>query len=279
LADVEDIVAAIVIGVVQGLTEFLPISSSAHLILLPRALGWDDELINSPEFVVMLHMGTLAALLAYFWRDVLALIAAGWAALRERSLGGDPERRLALVLLLSVLPAALFGFLFEDWIESSFRATILAIPLLLVVGAAILWLAERLGTRDRGLDRVTYADAALIGAAQALALLPGISRSGITLAAGLLRGLERAAAARFAFLMGIPIIAGAGSWKARSIAGGEAGDVDVAALVAGVVTAALSGWLAIDLLLRYLRTHSTAIFIVYRLVAAAIWTALLVGRS
>jgi undecaprenyl-diphosphatase len=266
---VPEIVQAIVIGVVQGLTEFLPISSSAHLILLPRVLGWDDALINSPEFVVMLHMGTLAALLAYFWRDVLRLLRAGWAALRERSLSGDPDRRLALVLLLSVIPAALFGLFLEDWIDTFFRDTIL------VVGALILWLAERLGTRERDLDRAELADAALIGGAQALALFPGISRSGITLAAGLFRGLQREAAARFAFLMGIPIIAGAGLWKTRSLVGGGVGEVDLVVLAAGVIAAAISGWLAIGFLLRYLRTHSTGIFIAYRLVAAAVFMVLL----
>ena len=270
-----EIVQAIVIGVVQGLTEFLPISSSAHLILLPRILGWDDALINSPEFVVMLHMGTLAALLAYFWRDVLELLAAAWAAIRERSLEGDPKRRLALVLLLSVIPAALFGLFFEEWIDTFFRDSILVVPFILVAGAAILWLAERLGTRQRDLDGVMLADAALIGGAQALALFPGISRSGITLAAGLFRGLQREAAARFAFLMGIPIIAGAGLWKMRSIVSGGAGEVDLVALAAGVIAAAISGWLAIGFLLRYLRDHSTGIFIAYRLVAAAVFVVLL----
>jgi undecaprenyl-diphosphatase len=273
---VEQIVQAIVIGIVQGLTEFLPVSSSAHLILLPRILGWDDVLINSAEFVVILHLGTLAALLAYFWRDVLELLAAAWAAVRERSLAGDPRRKLAFVLALSVLPAALFGLLLEDWIDSFFRDAVLVIPLILVLGAAILWLAERLGRRDRDLDRAEFADGAIIGVAQALALFPGISRSGVTLAAGLFRGLEREAAARFAFLMGIPVIAGAGLWKVRSIATGGAGDVDVVALSAGVVAAALSGWLAIGFLLRYLRTHSTGIFIAYRLVAAAVFIVLLV---
>ena len=271
-----EIFQAIVIGVVQGLTEFLPISSSAHLIVLPRILGWDDTLINSAEFVVMLHMGTLAALLAYFWRDVIVLIRAAWAGLRERSLAGDPKRKLAVVLLLSVIPAALFGLFLEDWIDSFFRDTILVVPIILVVGAAILWLAERLGRRERGLDRVELTDAAVIGVAQALALFPGISRSGITLAAGLFRGLEREAAARFAFLMGIPIIAGAGLLKTRSIMAGGAGDVDLMVLAAGVIAAAVSGWLAIGFLLRYLRTHSTAVFIAYRLVAAAVFLVLLI---
>lgn len=275
----QEIIEAIVIGVVQGLTEFLPISSSAHLILIPRVLGWNEAFINSAEFVVMLHMGTLAALLLYFWRDVLELIAAGWAALRERSLAGDPKRKLALILLLSIIPAAIVGFLLEDWIESFFRDTILIIPLVLVVGALILWLAERFGTRERDLDHLDYGDAALIGIAQALALFPGISRSGITLSAGLFRGLTRESAARFAFLMGIPIIAGAGLWKMRSIVTGGSGDVHVDALLAGVIAAALSGWLAIGFLLRYLRTHSTGIFIAYRLIAAAVFLVLLLASG
>jgi undecaprenyl-diphosphatase len=274
---VQEIVEAIVIGVVQGLTEFLPISSSAHLILIPRVLGWNETFINSAEFVVMLHMGTLAALLLYFWRDVLELMAAGWAALRERSLAGDPRRKLALVLLLSVVPAAVAGFLLESWFDTFFREAILIVPFVLVGGALLLWLAERLGTRERDLDHVETADGVLIGAAQALALVPGISRSGITLAAGLFRGLTRESAARFAFLMGIPIIAGAGLWKMKSIVGGGTSDVDVAALAAGVIAAALAGWLAIGFLLRYLRTHSTAIFIAYRLIAAAVFLVLLLA--
>jgi undecaprenyl-diphosphatase len=276
---VEEIVQAIIIGVVQGLTEFLPISSSAHLILLPRVLGWDHELLNSATFVVMLHMGTLAALLLYFWRDVIELMGAGWAALRERSLAGDPRRRLAFVLLVSLVPAAIVGLLLEGWIEAFFREAILLIPLILVVGAVILWLAERVGTRQRDLDHADFGDAAVIGTAQALALFPGISRSGITLAAGLFRGLTREAAARFAFLMGIPIIAGAGLWKVRGIIAGGAGEVDLVVLAAGVIAAALSGWLAIGLLLRYLRTHSTGIFIAYRFAAAAVFVVLLLATG
>ncbi len=275
----EEILQAIVIGVVQGLTEFLPVSSSAHIILLPRVLGWDDALINSSAFVVMLHMGTLAALLLYFWRDVLDLLAAFVALLRERSFGDDPDRKLALVLLLTIIPAALFGLVFEGWIDAFFYDAVIIIPIILVVGAGILWLAERFGTRDRDLRQADYGDAAFIGVAQALALFPGISRSGITIAAGLFRGLKRDAAARFAFLMGIPIIAGAGLWKTREIVSGDAGDVDIAVLLAGVTAAAISGWLAIGLLLRYLREHSTGIFIAYRLVAAAVFLVLLVWQG
>ena len=275
----EEIVQAILIGIVQGLTEFLPVSSSAHLIVLPRALGWDDELINSSTFVVMLHMGTLGALLVFFWRDVLKLTGAFVALLRERSFGDDPDRKLSLVLLLTIIPAALFGLVFEGHIEGFFYDAVMVIPFILVVGAAMLWLAERIGTRTRELNQSNYGDAAVIGVAQALALFPGISRSGITIAAGLARGLKREAAARFAFLMGIPIIAGAGVWKARNVVAGEAGEVDIVVLAAGVIAAFISGWLAIGFMLRYLRNHSMGIFIAYRLVAAAVFLVLLVVNA
>ena len=271
----EEIVQAIIIGIVQGLTEFLPVSSSAHLIVLPRIFGWDDELITSATFVVMLHMGTLASLLFFFWRDVVDLTRAFFALLRERSLGDDPDRKLSLVLALSLIPAVILGLLLEDWIEVFFYDNPLVIPFVLVIGAGVLWLGERFGTRERTIEESDYGDAALIGLAQAFALFPGISRSGITIAAGLFRGLKRDAAARFAFLMGIPIIAGAGVWSARHIATGEAGDVDLVVLAAGVIAAAVAGWVAIGFMLRYLRDHSTNIFIVYRLVAAAVFLVLL----
>ena len=271
----EEIVQAIVIGVVQGLTEFLPVSSSAHLIVLPRVFGWNDELITSSTFVVMLHMGTLAALLLYFWRDVITLLRAFAALLRERSFGGDPDRKLSLVLLISVVPAALFGLAFEGFIEEFFYDAVIVIPFILAGGAGLLWLAERIGTRTRDIHHVELGDGVFIGVAQMFALFPGISRSGVTIAAGLARGLERDAAARFAFLMGIPIIAGAGMWKTREVVSGEAGDIDLVVLAAGVIAAAVSGWLAISFMLRYLQDHSTYLFIAYRLLAAAVFLVLL----
>lgn len=275
----EEIVQAIVIGIVQGLTEFLPVSSSAHLILLPRVLGWDDALITSPTFVVMAHMGTLAALLVFFWRDVLELLGAFVALLRERSFGEDPKRKLSLVLLLSVVPAALFGLVFESFIDEFFYDAVIVIPFILLIGAALLWLAERIGTRTRDVEQSDIGDGVFIGLAQMFALFPGISRSGITIAAGLARGFKRDAAARFAFLMGIPIIAGAGAWKTRGIVTGEAGEVDLVVLVAGVIAAAVSGWLAISFMLRYLRDHSTGIFIAYRVGAAVVLLVLIVVKG
>jgi undecaprenyl-diphosphatase len=269
---------SIVLGVLQGLTEFLPISSSAHLILVPQLLGWDTALLNSPAFDVMLHLGTLVALLVYFWRDLLRLISAGVAAVRERHIGDDPERRLAFLLLVSVVPAALVGALFESFFDTYFRERLYLIPLILWVGAGMLWLAERYGRRERGLDRLRLSDAVAVGAAQALALFPGISRSGVTITAGLVLGLRRDDAARFSFLMGIPIIAGAGLWKSRQIIASPPPSHEFVALAAGMMAAAISGLLAIRFLLRYLRTNTTGIFIAYRVVFAAIVTVLLLAR-
>ena len=274
----EALLQAVVIGIVQGLTEFLPISSSAHLIALPRMLGWNDPFLNSAEFDVMLHLGTLVALLVYFWRDLWRLLLAWLASLRERHLADDPDRRLAWLLVVTLLPAALIGALFEDLFDTLFRERLALVAVLLVIGAAILWLAERRATESRDLEELRFTDAVAIGVAQALALFPGISRSGITIAAGLFLGLDRAAAARFSFLMGTPIIAGAGLWKVRVLAGGDVGAFEPATLLAGMVAAALAGLLAIRFLLDYLRRHTTGIFIAYRLGFAGAVLAFLLAR-
>jgi undecaprenyl-diphosphatase len=269
---------AVVIGIVQGLTEFLPISSSAHLIVLPRMLGWNDPFLNSAEFDVMLHLGTLAALLVYFWRDLWRLLRAWVASIAERRIGGDSDRRLAWLLLVSVVPAAFLGAFLEDFFDTTFRERLALVAVLLLIGASLLWLAERHGRRDRDLPSLRLMDAIAIGGAQALALFPGISRSGITIAAGLFLGLEREAAARFAFLMGTPVIAGAGMWKLRALAGGGLGAFDPAVLVAGMVAAALSGLAAIWMLLAYLRRRNTSPFIYYRVAFAAVIFVWLLSR-
>lgn len=276
---------ALVIGILQGLTEFLPISSSAHLIVIPPLLGWDAPFLNSASFDVMLHGGTLVALLVYFWRDVMRLVSAGLAALRERSLSTDPDRRLCGFLVVSVMPAAVLGALFESFFDTYFRERLdgpalerLLVPVFVVVGALLLAGAERVGRRERDLSRLRIGDALAIGAAQALALFPGISRSGVTIAAGLFRGLERNAAARFAFLMGIPVIGGATLWKLREVIGAAPGSTDLGAMVVGTLASAISGLVAIAFLLRYLRRNSTGVFIAYRLAFAAIIAILLLVR-
>jgi undecaprenyl-diphosphatase len=271
----DTIFQAIVIGVVQGLTEFLPVSSSAHLIVIPQLLGWNGAFINSANFDVMLHAGTLIALLIYFWRDVVQLLRAFFASIRERSLGTDSERRLAWLLLISTIPAALLGVLFESFFDTYFRANLIFIPVLLVVGAVLLYVAERAARHTREMWELTWLDALLIGIAQALALFPGISRSGITIAGGLFLGMKREAAARFAFLIGIPVIGGATIWKLREIAFGSLSSTEALALVLGMVAAAISGVLAIRFLLRYLQRNSTDIFVFYRIGFAALVAVLL----
>jgi len=273
-----DYLYATLLGIVQGLTEFLPISSSAHLIVVPRLLGWDDPFLNSAAFDVMLHLGTAAALVIYFWRDLLRLLGAWLASIRERRIGADPDRRLAWLLVATVLPAALVGALFERFFDVFFRERMALVAVLLIVGASLLWLAERHGRRERDLDRLRLTDALVIGAAQTLALFPGISRSGITIATGLFLGLERAAAARFAFLMGVPITAGAGLFKARLFLTGDAGTFEPAVLVVGMVAATVSGLIAVSFLLAYLRRSSTAIFIWYRVGFAGLVFVFLLAR-
>ena len=264
------LVQAIVLGIVQGLTEFLPISSSGHLIVVPALLDWHDPFIESLAFSVMLHVATLAALLIYFARDWLRLIPAALAALRDRSFRGDPDRRLAWLLAATTVPAVIVGVALNDLIETVFREPRL-VAMTLVVGAIILWLADRLGSRTRQIEQLSLGQALGIGAAQALALIPGVSRSGISISAGLVAGLDREAAARFAFLMATPITAGAGLWEARKILAGEAGvDLPLVPLLAGMIASLIGGLLAIAFLMRYLRTHGVGVFVAYRLVLAAV---------
>jgi undecaprenyl-diphosphatase len=266
----EQLIQAVVLGLVQGLTEFLPVSSSGHLIIVPALLGWHDPFIDSLAFSVMLHIATLLALLVYFRADWLRLIPAGLAAIRDRSLRGDPDRRLAWLLAVATIPAVIVGVALNDAIETIFRDWRL-VAVTLIIGAAILYVADRVGSRSKSVQSISFPVAAGIGAAQALALVPGVSRSGISISAGLFAGLDRESAARFAFLMATPITAGAGLWELRKIIGGEAGvDLPLAPLLAGMLAALVSGLLAIAVLLRYLRTHGLGVFVAYRLAIAAL---------
>ena len=272
------IVQAIVVGVVQGLTEFLPVSSSAHLILVPRVLGWDNAFILSPAFDATLHLGTLVALIAYFWRDLWRYLVAFVRLLRDRTIAGDTDKKVALLLAISIIPGALLGVGLEGFVDTFFREQLLVVCALLVVGAVVLFVAERIARHTRELDELRPAEALGIGLAQAFALFPGISRSGITISAGLFLGLKRDAAARFSFLMATPIIAGAGVWKLRELVGDGAVAFNGAALVAGLIAAAISGLLAIWFLLAYLRRASTDLFGLYRVGAAIVFGVLVLAR-
>jgi undecaprenyl-diphosphatase len=265
---------ALVMGIVQGLTEFLPISSSGHLVLVPYVMGWQDPFITSLAFSVLLNIGTLAALLIYFGSDWLRLVPAGLAAIRDRSFRDSQERRLAWLLVATTIPAALVGYLFNDVIDEQFHGTgpetARLVAAMLVVGAAIMWAADRWGGQERRIRHITFPMAFGIGVAQALALIPGISRSGVSIAAGRAIGLNRESAARFSFLMAAPIILGATLFEVRKLVTGDTGvPVSVGPLLVGLVASFVAGMLAIRVLLRYLQSHSLTVFVVYRLVLAA----------
>jgi undecaprenyl-diphosphatase len=265
----EQIFQAFVMGVVQGLTEFLPISSSGHLILVPWLFGWTDSFLESLAFSVVLHGGTLAALLVYFRDDWRRLIPAGFATIRDRSFAGNPDRRLAWLLVASTVPAAVVALLFNDVIEKNVRQVGL-VAVMLVIGGAILWAADKWGPRTHAMERLTFRGAIGIGLAQALALIPGVSRSGISMSAALFAGLRRADAARYSFLMATPITAMAVAYEMLKLLKGDVGGAEPVTLIVGVVSSFVSGILAISFLLRYLRTRSFNIFVAYRLVLAAI---------
>jgi len=276
----DQILQALIMGIVQGLTEFLPISSSGHLILVPYLLGWHDPFIDSLTFSVMVQLGTLGALLVYFWRDWLRLVPAGFATLGDRSFAGDPDRKLAWLIVATLLPAIVVGVLFDDFIEANVR-TAGTVAILLLIGAGILWVADHVGRADRRIADLTFPQAFGIGVAQAAALFPGVSRAGISISAGRFIGLGRTDAARFSFLMAAPIIAGAGTWELLKIVrGGTDVAIQVGPLLAGMAAAFLSGLAAIAFLLRWLTNHPLDIFVWYRIgLAALIMVALLTGRN
>ncbi len=278
------VIQAALIGLLQGLTEFIPISSSAHLELAPWIAGWQTEgLIGSLAFDVFLHLGTLVALLVYFARDWVRYARAWVASVRERRIGGDPDRRIAWLLIVATIPAALIGFALEGFIEDTFHGNTdgarLAIAGFLVLGAIGLWLADRLGRETRGLSDVTLPGALTIGLSQALALFPGISRSGATITAGRALGLNREAAARFSFLLATPITFGAGLYGSRRLLTETHTGTEWLAIAVGFAVAVLSGLMAIGFLLAWLRRRSLAAFSVYRILFAAVIVVLVViGR-
>ncbi len=245
------------LGVLQGLAEFLPISSSAHLALAPWAFGWAAPGL---AFDVALHIGTLAAVLWYFRRDWLALARAGVASLVARRLEGEDGRRLGL-LIVGTVPGAALGYVLQRQAETIFRTPVLTAIALIVMGA-LLWIVDRRARTDRRLSGMGWRDAILIGLAQACAIVPGVSRSGATITAGRALGFDRAGAATFSFLMSMPITAAAAALKAPEALRAA----DLAPVLVGMLTAAVSGWLAIAVLLRYLRQSGLGVFAVYRFV-------------
>lgn len=262
---------ALVLGLVQGLTELLPISSSAHLALVPWLLGWSDPGL---AFDVALHIGTLAAILWYFRREWAALAIATLRVLRTRRIESEEERRAAFIVVAS-LPAGVAGVVLESYAETLLRHPAIMASTLIGMGV-VLWAVDRWAPQDRGLATMRWADAVLIGFAQVLALVPGVSRSGATMTAGRALRLDRGSAAVFSFMMSMPITAAAAVYKAPDA---WSADGLTLPLVVGIVAAGTSAWLAITVLLRYLTRHSFGIFAVYRILLGAVVFALLVARG
>ena len=264
---------AVVLGILQGLGEFLPISSSGHLIVVPWLMGWPD---SGLAFDVALHLGTLAAVAFAFWRDWVRLIGAGLRGIAAGKPFADPDARLLLYLALASVPGALAGLLLDDWAETAFRSPGL-VALMMALMGVVLWAADRRAGRQEGGEVVSLRDALLIGLAQSLAIVPGTSRSGATISMALFLGHRREAAARFSFLLALPITFGAALVKVPDLLRGGA---DLAPVAAGTVAAAVSGVLAIRILLAYVRTRTYVPFVSYRFAfALLVWGLLLVRRA
>jgi undecaprenyl-diphosphatase len=274
---------AIILGIVQGLTEYIPISSSAHLIIIPWLFGWRNPALTSLTFDVALHLGTLLAVVWFFAADWSRLLRAGLEILWERKIAGDPDRRLAWFLVIGCIPGGIAGALGESKIEQFFHPTeapiqaqaMLVMAIIIALLALALFAVERLGGHNREMGELTYKDALIIGFTQALSIFPGVSRSGSTITAGLALNLKRETAARFSFLLGAPIIAGAGMksvWnllQQAQVVGGF-NSAELILFPFGFLAAAMSGYLCIKYLLRYLQKNSTDIFVYYRWGLAAL---------
>jgi undecaprenyl-diphosphatase len=264
------VLQAIVLGIVQGVTEFAPVSSSGHLILVPWLFGWTFVAAN-PElnktFDVALHLGTFAGALVYFWSDIVAYVKAWVESLRRRQIRGTDER-LAWLLILGTIPGIIAGVAFENVIEDKLGQPWL-IAVALAVGGIVLYLVDRYASTERTLPDLGVRDSVTIGIAQALALQPGVSRSGITITTGRALGIGRESAARFSFLLSLPIIFGAGVYKGVKLVGTGLPPGMAAPFLWGMAAAAVSGFLTIWWMLGYLRRRDFAIFVVYRLAVAA----------
>ena len=265
-----NIFQAAIYGIVQGLTEFLPISSTAHLILLPWALGWPDPGLS---FDVALHLGTLVALILYFWADWVTLFTSATGVLRSRTQA--PDARLALMIVGATVPGAIAGALFEHKVEDALRAPQI-VAMMLIALALVLAVAEIIGRRKKSMDEISWGDATTVGIAQALAIIPGVSRSGVTITAGLFRSMKRETAARFSFYLSTPLIAGAVAKRTLDMLKAGATIEQLIPFIVGIIVSGIVGYLAIAFMLRYLQTRTTYLFVYYRLalgiaVFLAIW--------
>jgi undecaprenyl-diphosphatase len=250
---------AIVLGIAQGLTEFLPISSTAHLRIVPALAGWADP---GALFTAVVQLGTMVAVVIYFWGDLVTIVRAWLLSLTRPEMRGDLHARMGWYVIIATIPIGAFGLAFRDQIEDGARNLYLIGAVLIVLGL-ILLAAEAVGRRTREVSDVRLRDAIWVGLAQALALVPGTSRSGATITAGLFLGLKRAAAARFSFLLSVPAVVLSGLFGLAEIIRGDQ-ETSLGALAVATLFAFLFGYASIAFLLRYLATHSTLVFVVYR---------------
>lgn len=260
---------AVVLGIVQGLSEFLPISSSGHLRIVPALFGWEDP---GAAFSAVIQMGTMLAVVVYFWRELTHVAFAWVRGLFDESVRGTLEYRLGWYLLLATIPVGIFGFAFRGQIETGAR-NLWLIATTLIVMALVLLAAEKVGTRSRKEEEIDRTDAVIVGVAQSLALIPGVSRSGATISAGLFRGLNRETAARFSFLLSVPAIVASGLFEARHI--GDAGGPGMGVTILATLFSFGVGLASIAWLIKYLSEHSTLLFVIYRVALGVLLLVLL----
>jgi undecaprenyl-diphosphatase len=253
-----DVFQAIVLGIVQGLTEFLPISSTGHLRIVPAFLGWEDP---GTAFTAVIQLGTMAAVVVYFRQDLWRIATAWFRSLRDPEVRVTLDARLGWFILVGTIPISIFGLIFSDQIENGARDLYVIGSALIVLGF-VLMAAEKKGDQRRDIDSLSMRDGIAIGLAQAAALVPGVSRSGATISAGLFLGLNRAAAARYSFLLSVPAVVLSGLYEMKDI-GGE-GSAGVTPTIIAVVLAFISGYASIAFLLRFLTRHPVTVFVVYR---------------
>ncbi|MDQ3020190.1 MAG: undecaprenyl-diphosphate phosphatase [Bacteroidota bacterium] len=261
----EEIIKAIVLGVIQGLTEFIPVSSTAHLRIIPALLGWKDI---GAAYTAVIQIGTLLATLIYFKKDIIELINGFMQALKNKDFLSNSESRIFILIIIGTIPISVCGLLFKQFIEGEARG-LYVISAALILLAIVLFIAEKVSTKKKDFSEITVKDGVIIGCAQALALIPGSSRSGVTITAGLFRGLKRDVAARYSFLLSIPAIGLSGLYelyKERQVLLNE----NFLSLIIATVVSGFVGYLSIAFLLSYLKTRSNMIFIIYRIILGII---------
>jgi undecaprenyl-diphosphatase len=263
------ILQSFILGIIQGLTEFLPVSSSAHLVITPMIFRWEIPAQQAFTFDVLVQLGTLLAVIAYFWRDLTQIVRAVLLGLAQRKPFASPLSRLGWLIVLATIPAGIIGLLIQDLVEQAFGNPRLT-GVFLLVTAALLTAAEKLGKRSNNLEQLTWLDALWIGFFQALSIFPGISRSGATISGGMFRAVDRPSAARFSFLMSIPILLAAGLLAVKDLTQVSNFSSQVPTLLVGFTAAAVTGYFSIRWLLHYLSHRSFYVFAIYCAVAGVL---------